>query len=68
MDILAYRGKTVSAVICWSVWFSSICFLFQIENWKSKIHNRDFQCLIPQELKITNLQCVYLSANRFSMA
>ena len=39
-----------------SVWFSSIWFLFQIENWKSKIHNRDFQCLIPQELKITNLQ------------
>ena len=32
-------------------------FDFQnIENWKSKIHNRDFQCLIPQELKITNLQ------------
>ena len=30
--------------------------LFQIENWKSKIPNRDFQCLIPQELKITNLQ------------
>ena len=39
-----------------SVWFSSIWFWFQIENWKSKIHNRDFQCLIPQELKITNLQ------------
>ena len=27
---------------------------FKIE--KLKIHNRDFQCLIPQELKITNLQ------------
>ena len=39
-----------------SVWFSSIWFWFQIENRKSKIHNRDFQCLIPQELKITNLQ------------
>ena len=39
-----------------SVWFSSIWFWFQIENCKSKIHNRDFGCLIPQELKITNLQ------------
>ena len=39
-----------------SVWFSSIWFLFQIENWKSKIHNGDCQCLIPQELKIINLQ------------
>ena len=35
--------------LCRSVWFSSIWFLFRIENWKSKIHNRDFQCLIPQE-------------------
>ena len=42
--------------VLWSVWFSSIWFLFQAENWKSKIHNRDFQCLMPQELKITNLQ------------
>ena len=40
-----------------SVWFSSIWFLFQIDNWKSKIPYRDFQCLIPQELKITSLKC-----------
>ena len=36
--------------------FRPFDFYSKFKNWKSKVHNRDFQCLIPQELKITNLQ------------
>ena len=47
-----------------SVWFSSIWFSFHFENWKSKLHNHDFQCLIPQKFKIKiynlSFQCLLL--------
>ena len=36
--------------------FRPFDFYSKLKIEKSKIHNRDFQCLIPQELKITNLQ------------
>ena len=48
----------------WSVWFLSIWFSFSIENWKSKLHNRDFQCLILKNWKSKiynlNFQCLLL--------
>ena len=55
------KKKVMQRMLKWpwdpgSVWFLSIWFSFNIENWKSKLHNRDFQCLIPQKLKIKNLQ------------
>ena len=47
-----------------SVWFSSIWFSFNIENWKSKLRNRDFQCLILKKWKSKiynlNFQCLLL--------
>ena len=52
----AFFLYSLFSCLSWSVWFSSIWFLLQIENWNSKIHNREFQCLIPQELNITNLE------------
>ena len=44
------------------MWFSSISFSFNIENWKSKLHNRDFQCLILKnwKSKIYNLNFQFL--------
>ena len=45
------------------MWFSSIWFSFNIENWKSKLHiNRDFQCLILKnwKSKIYNLNFQFL--------
>ena len=47
-----------------SVWFSSIWFSFNIKNWKSKLRNRDFQCLILKKWKSKiynlNFQCLLL--------
>ena len=47
-----------------SVWFSSIWFSFNIKNWKSKLRNRDFQCLILKKWKSKiynlNFQCFLL--------
>ena len=37
-----------------SVWFSSIGFSFNIENWKSKIYNLRFQFLFLRKVKLKN--------------
>ena len=64
MSLLIIDSKACTVEHYGSLWFSSIWFSFNIENWKSKLHNRDFQCLILKnwKSKIYNLsfQCLLL--------